>query len=495
MNNLAILPIVIPLLTGIALVFIREKLSIVRRATQLMALVNLLVVAATAIYIYRFGPIILETGDWAAPFGIVLVADSLSITLVAATNVIALSCAFYAPRTLHEKREKHYFYSLFQILIAGVSGAFITGDIFNLFVFFEVLLMASYGLIVLGGEKEQFRESVKYLLMNLFSSMLFVTTVAFLYAVTGTLNMAHLSERIARVEDTTILSVIAVLLFVVFATKGAVFPLYFWLPKPYSRPPAVISALFGALMTKVGIYAILRVFFVVFPGDPLPKNFLLLLAALTMLFGVLGALSSNDVRLIVAYNIIPAIGFMLMGIAIATPKALAGTIYYLVSDMFIKASLFLLVGLLIKQAGTSNLKRMGGLLATSPGLGWLFLLAAYILAGLPPFGGFFGKLLLLYGALEEGRFLMVVVALIASLLILLSVVRIFIQAFWGEEKQAEKTKSPSVPGTIFPAVFLISFSFLLGIAAQFFYPLFQTMADQLFEPSLYIRAVLENRSP
>lgn len=491
MSNLAVLPIIIPLLTGIVMIFFHNKLNAVRTVTKFMAIVNLVVVTFIGVFVYRNGMIVLETGGWEAPFGIVLVADALSITLVISTNIIAVACAFYAAKTLDNQRETYYFYSLFQILIAGVSGAFLTGDIFNLFVFFEVLLMASYGLIVLGGKKQQLRESVKYLLINLFSSMLFVTTIAFLYSVTGTLNMAHLSQRVAEINEPTILSTIAILLFIVFATKGALFPLYFWLPKSYAAPPVVISALFGALLTKVGVYSIIRVFTLIFNGDSVSGQFFIALAGLTMLFGVIGALSTNNVKLVIAYNIIPAVGFMLMGIGVSTVTSVSGTVYYLVHDMIIKAALFLLVGIMIQITGTDNLKKMGGMLSITPGLGWLFLLASYILAGLPPFSGFFGKLLLIRGAFEEGHYWIVAVALLSSLLILLSVIKVFIGAFWGELSPQINKENINVKNNMYPAVFLLAFSVLLGLGAEIFYPIFHGIADGLVNPSAYIDSVLK----
>lgn len=492
MTNLAILPIIIPLLTGIILIFIHKKLTWVRPVTKIMSLVNLIVALYVAYTVFRDGIIVLETGGWEAPFGIAIVADPLAMILVISTQLVAVACAFYAPQTLDERREKFYFYSLFQILIAAVNGAFLTGDIFNLFVFFEVLLMASYGLIVLGGSKKQLRESVKYLFINAFSSMLFVTAVAFLYSVMGTLNMAHLAERIGQLEQTGILATIAVLLFVVFATKGAVFPLYIWLPKSYQAPPTVISALFGALLTKVGIYSILRVFTIIFPGIPaFSEQFFIFLAGLTMLLGVWGALSTNNVKLVVVYNIIPAIGFMLMGIGIFTDTAISGTIYYLINDMMIKASLFLLVGALIRLAGTSDLRKMGGLITVQPWLGWLFLLASYILVGLPPFGGFIGKLLLIQGAFAAGHYWIAAIALLASFLILLSMFRIFVGAFWGEPSTLMQGRSVHSNKPLLPAMLLLSVCIILGVGAGFFFPLIHGTADLLIDPSEYIHSVLK----
>ncbi len=490
MSNLAILPILIPFVTAITAAFFHKNLPLTRWITGIMAIVNLAVTLFITYVVFSQGAIVLETGGWAAPYGIILVADKLAMTLVTTTNIIAVAAFFFAIVSLDEQRQHFYFYTFFQLLIAGVSGAFITGDLFNLFVFFEVLLMASYGLIVLGGSKEQLRESLKYVLINLFSSILFVTSVAFLYSVTGTVNMAHLADRIGEVEQTGVLTTIAVLLFLVFATKGALFPLFFWMPRSYAVPSPVISALFGALLTKVGVYSILRVFTLIFIYNlDFTHNLFIILAGVTMLIGVFGALSTNDVKLIIAYNIIPAVGYMMMGIGILSDSSIAGTVYYLVHDMIVKGALFLLAGAIVAAAGTSDLRKMGGLIHSYPLLGWLFLLASITVAGLPPFSGFIGKLLLLQGGMENGNFIIVGIGLLTSLLILISVIRIFINGFWGEQRETKP--AVSIGGLIAPAGFLLVFSVLLGLGAEWFYPYIQSVADSLIDPSVYINTVLK----
>ncbi|OEH93667.1 Na+/H+ antiporter subunit D [Bacillus solimangrovi] len=492
MSNLAILPILLPFLTGILTAFFHKKLPLVRSITIIMSIVTLLTSLYIANIVFTDAPILLEAGDWMAPFGIVLVADGLAMTLVIVTDLIAVACAIYAMRSLDEERERFYFYTFFQLLIAGVSGAFLTGDLFNLFVFFEVLLMASYGLIILGGTKEQLRESLKYVLINVFSSMLFVTTVAFLYSVTGTLNMAHLAERVQLAEQQGILTTISILLFLVFATKGALFPLYFWLPKSYAVPNPVISALFGALLTKVGVYSILRVFTLIFIyKTDITHELFIILAGITMLMGVVGALSTYNVKLIVAYNIIPAVGFMIMGIGIYNETALSGTVYYLIHDMIVKGALFLLAGAMIKITGTADLRKMGGLIRNHQLLAWLFLIATVTLAGIPPFSGFIGKFLLIKGGFENGNYIIVGMALLSSLLILLSVLRIFINGFWGEAKLEPHEEKGSEKGMILPITLLLTFSVLLGIGAEWFIPYVEQITETLTDPSIYVNTVLK----
>ncbi|WP_099158579.1 Na+/H+ antiporter subunit D [Virgibacillus ndiopensis] len=490
MSNLAVLPIIIPLISGIILAFFHKKVTVSRWLTRILTIGNLGLVSYITWIVFNEGSIILETGGWEAPYGIILVADPLAITLVLTTNIVATACAFYASHSMNIKEETHYFYAFFFFLITGVSGAFLTGDLFNLFVFFEVLLMASYALIVLGGGKVQLRESIKYVLINLFSSVLFVTAVAFLYSVVGTVNMAHIAERVQEVDQKGILTTIAVLLFFVFATKAALFPLYYWMPKSYIVPNPVVSALFGALLTKVGIYSILRVFSLIFVYKlDLTHHAFIWFAGLSMIFGIIGALSTSNIKLIVAYNIIPAIGFIIMGIGVFNQDAMSGAVYYLVHDMIIKCALFLLVGTIAYVAGTSDLRKFSGLIHYYPVLGWLLFVSAFILAGVPPFSGFIGKLLLLKGALTNDEIVIVVLGLLSSLLILYSIMKIFIQGFWGE-KDESFVKKPT-KGFVGPVVFLLAFSVILGIGAEFIYPSIDTISTYLLDPEVYIDSVLK----
>ncbi|HLR61093.1 MAG TPA: Na+/H+ antiporter subunit D [Lentibacillus sp.] len=490
MSNLAVLPIIIPLIAGIILAFFPKWLTLVRILSKIFIIGNLAVVSFAAWLVFNQGSIILETGDWAAPYGIIIVADQLSILLVLTTNVVAAACAFYAPHSLSDRKEKYYFYTFFFMLISGVSGAFLTGDIFNMFVFFEVLLMASYGLIVLGGDKVQLRESMKYVFINLFSSMLFVTAVGFLYGAVGTVNMAQIAQRVQEVDQQGILTTVGILLFFVFAVKAALFPLYYWMPKSYAVPNPVISALFGALLTKVGIYAIIRIFSLIFVHKiELTHEAFIWISGLSMIFGVLGALSTNNIKLIIAYNIIPAIGFILMGIAVFNQDGVSGSIYYLIHDMLIKASLFLLAGTIAYAAGSSDLRKFSGLIHYYPFLGWMLFVSGFVLAGIPPFSGFIGKVLLLRGALAAEEIAIVIIALLSSLLILYSIMKIFIRGFWGEKDESFQPKS--IKGRTVPVVVLLALSVFLGIGAEFIYPSIESISKYLLNPAEYINAVME----
>ncbi len=306
-----------------------------------------------------------------------------------------------------------------------------------MFVFFEVMLMASYVLLVIGGTKIQLRESIKYILVNVTSSALFVITVGYLYSIVGTLNMAHISERIAEVNQPGILTVIAILFLIVFGLKGAIFPLFFWLPGSYYAPPAPIMALFGALLTKVGVYSILRTYTLFFYHDTgFTHQLLAVLSILTVILGSIAAIAFKDMKKIVIYNIIVAIGVITYGIAMMNADGLSGAVFYVIHDMIIKAVLFLLVGIIIKITGSVDYRKFTGLINHYPLLGWTFFIAVLALAGIPPLSGFVGKLLIARSGFATGDVFGAIVILLSSLLVLYSLMRVFLNGFWGDPKAA-----------------------------------------------------------
>ncbi|MGD6817379.1 Na+/H+ antiporter subunit D [Metabacillus sp. 84] len=491
-NNFVMLPLIIPLIAGILLIFFNKKPRIQRTLSALFSLTAVIFSAILVGTVHQSGIQTVEIGGWAPPYGIPFVADMYASLLVLSTSVIGLTGILFSFRTIGKEREYFFYYPAVQFLLAGVTGAFLTGDIFNLFVFFEVLLMASYVLMVLGGEKKQLRESIKYITVNIFSSALFVITVAFLYAVTGTLNMADLSVKISEGGQTGLLTVIAILFLIVFGMKGAIFPLYFWLPGSYHAPPAAVTALFGALLTKVGVYAITRIYTLIFTHEQAFTHEILgWLAALTILFGVIGAIAYWDVKKIVIYNIIAAVGVILFGVAAATPAGIEGSIYYLIHDMIIKGALFFLAGIMISITGTSNLRKMGGLIQQYPLAGWMFFLSAIALAGIPPMSGFIGKLKIIQGGFEAGEYAIALVVLFSSLLVLYSIMKIFMNGFWGEVQPIKG--NPSVKGMVYPAVILVALSAAFGLGTEFVSPYITQAAETLLDPSIYIEAVLKEQ--
>jgi multicomponent Na+:H+ antiporter subunit D len=495
MTNLIILPILIPLLTGAVLICLSKSIMAQRVVAVFSSLVTIVVSNLIIQKVHSDGVQSLNMGSWDAPFGITLVSDMFSALLVFTTNIIAVVCLLYSFKSIGEQREQHYYYPVFFFLIVGVNGAFTTGDIFNLFVFFEVMLMSSYVLLVLGGTKIQLRESIKYLLVNVISSALFVIAVAYLYSVVGTLNMAHISERISELSSNRmpgILTVIAVMFLIVFGLKGAIFPLFFWLPGSYFAPPAPVLALFGALLTKVGVYSITRTYTLFFYHDmDFSFQLLSILAILSIVVGVIGAIAYWDVKKIIIYNIIVAVGVILYGVSVLNSNSLAGSVYYLIHDMIIKAGLFLLVGIIISITGTSNLKNISGLIRHYPGLAWTFFLAALALAGIPPLSGFIGKLLIVQGGFEGKSFLGGVIVLMSSLLVLFSIMKIFINGFWGKDGTYQHEEKAPVKWLLIAPVILVAISALLGINSEAFLPYISQAADTLLNPDIYIKAVLK----
>lgn len=487
--------------------FFREKIVLQRTIGLIGGVANIAVALAVVFKVRGQGIQTLHLGGWAPPYGIVFVADMFAALLLLAAAVTGLALLIYSFSGIGRERERHYYYSFFHFLLVGVYGSFLTGDIFNLFVFFEVMLISSYALITLGGGKKQLREAPKYLLVNILSSTLFVAAVAYLYAAAGTLNMAHLSLRIAEAGQGGVLNVIAVLFLIVFSLKAGLF-LFFWLPGAYGAPPFAVRALFGALLTKVGLYAIIRTFTLIFPGDPsFTHNWIAWMAGATMVLGGIGAVAYRDIPRILNYNVLIGVGFVAFGLAAATRDALDGVVFYMLHDIIAKGLMFVLGGMLITAAGTDRLDGMGGLIRRRPGLGWMFFVLALALTGIPPLSGFAGKVLIVRGGLEDGMLTLALVALASSLLTLYSLIKIFREAFWGTEpvagtdcNDAEERSAAvreSEQGSKFrkgladtAAIWLLLVVIGLGVGANGVLGFTSQAGETLSNPGLYIEAVL-----
>lgn len=490
MNNLLVLPILIPLCTAVILIFLKEKVLLQRFVSTFSGILNLVLSCVLVSRIQEKGIQTLHMGGWAPPYGIVLVGDMFAALLVLTASAVSLGILLYSFTSIGTERESFYYYSFFHFLLVGVYGSFLTGDIFNLFVFFEVMLISSYAMISLGGTKHQLRETAKYLLINIVSSTLFVAAVAYLYAAVGTLNMAQLSQRIAETGQSGVLNVIAVLFLTVFALKAGLF-LFFWLPGSYSAPPSAVRALFGALLTKVGLYAIIRTFTLIFTGDPdFTHGWIAWMAAATMILGAMGAVAYNDIPRILNYNVILSVGFVAFGLSAGTPDAINGTVFYLLHDMLGKGLMFILGGLIIAAAGTDRLSGMGGLIKRYPMLGWSFFALALTLAGIPPFSGFPGKVLIIRGGLDSGMLTLSLIGLGSSLLVLYSLIKVFRLAFWGNTPDRELPKINLKGGTAVAAGLLV-LVIVMGLGAEWVNTFVSQAGEVLSSPRLYIEAVLK----
>jgi multicomponent Na+:H+ antiporter subunit D len=474
-------------------VAVQQWLGIAGALGQLVAGVALLMA------VREDGILAVQIGDWPAPFGITLVADLFSASMVVIAGLVGTAVAVYSLGGLDVRRESFGYYPLLLILLVGVCGAFLTGDIFNLFVWFEVMLIASFVLLALGGERAQLEGALKYVTINLVSSAFFLSAVGILYGMTGTLNMADLAVRLRELDAPVLETTVAMLLLVVFGIKAAVFPLFFWLPASYHTPPVVVSAIFAGLLTKVGVYALIRVFTLLFVDDvAFTHSLIMVIAGLTMVVGVLGAVAQHDVRRVLSFLIISAVGFMLMGLGLFTAGALAAAVFYLFQDMIAKSNLFLIGGVMRLVGGSFELKELGGLYRTSPLLAVLFLVPAMSLAGIPPLSGFVAKLGLVQAGLAVEQYLLVGVALAVSALTLLSMTKIWAEAFWkrapaGSSVRLEDSRPPQRRGRatlIVPIAVLATMTLSIGLLAEPLVGLSLEAGEQLMDPAQYIRAVL-----
>ncbi len=368
-----------------------------RIAQRLIGVVTLGAVAVCSIALLvrvdNDGVVSVQAGGWRAPVGITLVADRLAAIMLVIAVLMLFAVLIYAIGQPGAEEHHVGFHPVYLILTAGVAAAFLTGDLFNLFVAFEVTLMASYVLITLGGRPEQVRSGMTYIVISLIASTLFLLSLAFVYASTGTVNLADLSGKIADLPG-GVRSGLALLLIVVFGIKSAIFPLFFWLPDSYPTAPSPITAVFAGLLTKVGVYALIRTQTLLFPADTQPGSLLLVVAGLTMVVGVLGAITQNDIKRILSFHIVSQIGYMIMGLGLFSIAGLAGAVLYIIHHIVVKTTLFLVAGLIEERRGTGQLARLGGLTRLEPVLAVLFLLPALSLAGIPPFSGFVAKLAL-----------------------------------------------------------------------------------------------------
>ncbi|HKK74552.1 MAG TPA: proton-conducting transporter membrane subunit [Saprospiraceae bacterium] len=449
--------------------------------------------------VYQDGIQVVQIGNWPAPFGITLVADLLASGMVLVSAIIALAIILYSLQDISAQRKKNGFFPVLLVMLFGVCGSFLTGDIFNLYVWFEVMLVASFVLIVLGNRKGQLEGAVKYVTLSFISSGFLLTGAAILYKLTGTLNMADLSVAIAEHPNQKLITLSAVFFLVGFGIKAAIFPFFSWLPASYPTPPIAIVGLIAGLLTKVGVYALIRFFTLLFTYDvSVTHSLLLILAGLTMFFGVLGAIAQHNFKKILSFHIVSQIGYMIMGLALFTPLAIAGSIFYIVHHILVKTNLFLISGIVKVTHGHYLLKKLGGVYNRFPYVTILFAISAFSLAGIPPLSGFWGKFTLAKAGLAAESYTIVVVSLVVGLLTLFSMSKIWVSVFWSAEPEETKSRVTYNSRTLFRTHYmLIISSVFLTMCTLFltFYPdaliaVSQRAAEQLLDSQIYIQAVM-----
>jgi multicomponent Na+:H+ antiporter subunit D len=438
---LAPLPVLLPLL-GAAGALLVGRHPRIQRALSVVVLSAVLAVSVVLLLTADAdGAVSVAVGGWRVPLGIVLVVDRLSALMLVVASTVALGVLVFAVGQGNADGDEgtpvSIFHPTFLVLVAGVSNAFLAGDLFNLYVGFEILLMASYVLLTLGGTAPRIRGGITYVVVSLTSSLIFLAAIGLIYAATGTVNMAQLAGRLDALPAGTQLLLHSMLL-IAFCIKAAVFPLSAWLPDSYPTAPAPVTAVFAGLLTKVGVYAIIRTQTLLFPDGAL-DDVLMWAALATMLIGILGAVAQTDLRRILSFTLVSHIGYMVFGIALGTTAGLAGAIFYVAHHIAIQTTLFLVAGLIERQGGSTAVDRLGGLAAGAPVLAVLFFVPAMNLAGIPPLSGFIGKLGLLEAGVAAGTgiaHLLVAGGVVTSLLTLIAVARVWTRAFWRPSTQA-----------------------------------------------------------
>ena len=499
MNWLLVCPIVIPLATAV-IGFAGRGSEKTQRAVSLAGAIGLSGAAAGLLStVWRDGIASVQIGRWPAPYGITLVADHLSAAMVAVSALIGLATVVYAFGDVRPGRLSHALHPLLHALLAGVCGSFLAGDVFNLYVWFEIMLIASLALLVLGGTPAQLDGAVRYAALSLIATTLLLSGIGLLYGLTGTLNMADLHLRVQEIEDQGLLTLVAMMFIIAFGLKSAVFPLFFWLPASYHTPQTAVSAVFSGLLTKVGVYALMRFFTLIFRHDVgYTHELLLWVAGLTMVTGVLGAASQNELRRILSFHIISQIGYMILGLALFTTLGLLGGIFYIIHHIIVKANLFFVSGAVNRLAGSTDLQTLGGLYRDKPLLAALFFVPAFSLAGFPPLSGFWAKLLLIQASVEREEFILAGVALAVGLLTVFSMTKIWLNAFWKARPEETGPPPSFAPRRrwllLAPIATLATITLAIGLYARPLYTLAERAATELMDPSIYVEAVLDRDS-
>ncbi len=485
MNALLPLAVALPLAAAAATIVVGRRLL----AQRLMAFggVGFLVVAAALLLVAADDgePVVAQLGGWPAPAGITLIADRFSAIVLTVSSAMLLAVLGFAVVQLGRDALDWWFHAKYLVLASGVALSLLTGDLFNLFVGFEMMLIASYVLLTVKTGPGEIRATMSYVVINLLASALFLVTIAFTYGAAGSMNLADVALRLQEV-DPGVREGLQMLMLVVFGIKAALFPLFMWLPDSYPTAPAPVTAIFAGLLTKVGVFVIIRTQTLLFPQDE-PSTLLLFVAGATMTLGVLGAIAQNDIKRILSFHIVTQIGYMVMGLGFLSVAGLGAAILYISHHIVVKTGLFLVGGLVEAEHGTGALDRTGGLLHRRPVIAVLFLPLAFSLAGLPPFSGFVAKLALVQEGIALDRGFVVAVSLAVSLLTLFSMTKIWSASFWGEPlRPAGEAKHGMIAATAVVVVLSLS----VAVLAQPIAELSLRAAQDLLDPSVYVTAVL-----
>ena len=457
--------------------------------------------------VLEHGVIVMVMGKWLAPFGIAFAADATSAILSLTATIIAWCIGMFGILEVNHQNRRYGFYPFLLLLMAGVSGSFLTGDIFNLYVWFEVVLISSFGLIVLGNDKIQLDGALKYGVLNLLATTLFLIATGLLYAMVGTLNMADIAIKVKLLPDNAPIMVVTALYTLAFGIKAAAFPVNFWLPASYHTPKIVVSAIFAGILTKVAVYALLRTLIMVIPSERSEIAVAIaVIAILTMLTGVMGALAQTDIRRAFGFLVISGIGVMLAGLALGSEGAVAGSIFYAVHSIVVMTALYLVGGVIGQIAGSYDLRKLGGLYKAHPLLSAIFLIVGFAVAGLPPFSGFWPKVMLVHASLQLESYVLGGAVLLTGFLTTISIGRIWLYTFWRNPPDTNENNANAISLTPLtsivkestliiwiPLFILLLLIIGIGISPEFLFQIVNQGAKDMINPEFYIDAVLGGR--
>ncbi|WP_028745975.1 Na+/H+ antiporter subunit D [Rhizobium mesoamericanum] len=488
-NWLIIAPVALCITLGAVLLMMRSSMRLQAQVAIPGLAVLVLLDASLLAKVVAHGPMTMVMGRWLPPFGIAFTVDLFGALMALTAAIAALTVGLYALNDVTESGRRYGFFPFLLLLMAGVSGAFLTGDVFNLYVWFEVLLISSFGMLILGSERGQIDGAMKYAVLNLIGTTLFLISVGIVYAVFGTLNMADIAGKVETVHDSAPLMTLSALVLLAFAMKAAAFPVNFWLPASYHTPRIVVSALFAGLLTKVGLYALMRIMVVVLPVEREQLSLLIAAAgAATIIIGALGALAQDDIRKLLGYVVISGIGNMLVGIALGTPGGLSGAIVYALHSMVLMTALYLLAGQAAALSGNFSLAGLGGLYRRST----TFAAASFILfvaaCGLPPFSGFWPKVILVRASIDVGAWWLAAAILVGGFLLTVVFGRVFLLAYWRPAAGPQTAASIGWQAGL-PLSILTTLVVVFGILPERLLHMVQVAANGLIDPTPYLQSV------
>ncbi len=483
-----VVPVTLPLFFSALCLMLSSKYRMNTMLCYVALVIQIIFSAALFQHVLSHGIISMTMGEWLPPFGITFNVDLFSALLSFVTNCVALITFSYASEEITAKKREFGFQSLFLLLVAGANGGFLTGDIFNLYVWFELVLIASFGLLTYGGNKKQFDGGIKYSVLNLLATTFFLITVIFLYSATGTLNMADLS-RLAQ-EGFDFGSIGYILIFSM-GMKAALFPLFFWLPASYHVSYNAVSALFGGVLTKIGAYTLYRMYTSVLVHDANQRRVLLLLGIVTIISSSVMLLAERQLKRQLGFLVIIGIGMLMLALGLGSVTALAAGVFYFVHSMLVVSVLYLLMGLFAN--GELFIDRNCGYYKRQPLLSSLVLICFFIVAGLPPFSGFWPKIMLIQESLKSAHLFALASIIITSFLVLLGLARSYALVFWQEgESQIEEDKTSVFSIRLICVMVLFSILIVIGVQPEYLGEISFNIANALMQPTDYVKSVFDD---